>query len=182
MCLFLLLRHCGAQCPSDTVSNALRLGQLGFDDGELRDTPEEARRLMDSLMAPMMGKAVAGDRLRILQVHDSKTSAGNARRHSRFVVASDTLQGTRRRYVSGMYNYSIGALMHVDASLAERTPTLEEMVRIRRNSVSVTPVYQLMEYAHSIKLPDEVFDDPVIQELEILGVDMVSMCVALPAA
>ncbi|KAF5846417.1 hypothetical protein GGP41_003797 [Bipolaris sorokiniana] len=40
-------------------------------------------------------------------------------------------------------------------------------------SVGVAPLYHLVEYAHEIVLPDEVFEHPVIQALERLGADFV---------
>ena len=48
---------------------------LVFDNGELRDQPEESQKVMDRLMAPMLDQEFDGeireDRLRIVQVHDS---------------------------------------------------------------------------------------------------------------
>ncbi|KAH7219711.1 isoprenoid synthase domain-containing protein [Fusarium oxysporum] len=49
----------------------------------------------------------------------------------------------------------------------------QEMLDTRRLSSGVTPLYHLIEYAHDIKLPDEVFENPIIQRLELLGADFV---------
>lgn len=65
--------------------------------------------------------------------------------------------------------------MQVSDRLGNRLPSLEEMLAIRRNSAGCRPLYPLVEYAHGLQLPDEVFDNPSIQELEDLGVDMVVM-------
>lgn len=74
-----------------------------------------------------------------------------------------------------MQSYCNGAVAHVAEYSANRIPQLEEMVMTRQESAGVSPLYHLVEYAHSIRLPDWVFEHPVIQELEILGIDMVSM-------
>lgn len=37
------------------------------------------------------------------------------------------------------------------------------------------PLYHLVEYAHNLDVPNEVFNDPHVHELETLGMDMVSM-------
>lgn len=74
-----------------------------------------------------------------------------------------------------MQAYCVGALKHVDDELTNRVPSLEEMILIRRRSAGVSPLYYLVEYAHRIKLPDYVFRHPIIQELQSLGIDMVSM-------
>lgn len=74
-----------------------------------------------------------------------------------------------------MRGYCIGALKQVSDLFDHHTPSLEELVMIRRESAGCRPLFHLVEYAHHLQVPDEVFEDPVIQELEILGVDMVSM-------
>lgn len=74
-----------------------------------------------------------------------------------------------------MHAYCDGAINHVDDEFDNRTPTLEEIILTRRMSAGVSPLYHLVEYAHRIKLPDFVFKHPVVQELEVLGIDMVSM-------
>lgn len=43
-----------------------------FDNGHLRDQPEEAQLIMESLMMPMLGAQYTEEgRLRIVQVHDT---------------------------------------------------------------------------------------------------------------
>lgn len=79
-----------------------------------------------------------------------------------------------------MQGYCRGALMQVSDRLGNRLPSLEEMLAIRHDSAGCRPIYPLVEYAHDIQLPDEIFDNPCIQELEDLGVDMVAMYVLLP--
>jgi Terpene synthase family 2, C-terminal metal binding len=87
-----------------------------------------------------------------------------------FVVA-----GVQRRFAKTMNAYCQGALVQVLDYSTGRTPSLEEMVLTRRLSAGVSPLYHLVEYAHGIEMPDEVFEHPVIQELEYLGIDLVSM-------
>lgn len=79
-----------------------------------------------------------------------------------------------------MQGYCRGALMQVSDRLGNRLPSLEEMLAIRHDSAGCRPIYPLVEYAHDIQLPDEIFDNTCIQELEDLGVDMVAMYALLP--
>lgn len=74
-----------------------------------------------------------------------------------------------------MRSYSAGALRHVQDASSHHVPTLEEIFLVRRESAGVTPLYHLVEYAHDLNVPYEVFNDPDIRELEVLGSDMVSM-------
>lgn len=72
-----------------------------------------------------------------------------------------------------MKDYADGVIHHVKHFSSNNIPSIEEMLQTRRLSSGVTPLYHLIEYAHDIKLPDEVFQNPVIQTLERLGVDFV---------
>jgi len=74
-----------------------------------------------------------------------------------------------------MKAYSRGAVTQVEGLVAGRTPSLEEMLQTRRLSSGVSPLFHLVEYGHCIQLPDRVFDDPALQELQDLGIDFVSM-------
>lgn len=65
--------------------------------------------------------------------------------------------------------------MQIDNQFSGNLPALEEIALIRRESAGCRPLYHLVEYAHRLRVPDEVFDHPVIQELENLGMDMVAM-------
>ncbi|KAK5999191.1 (+)-eremophilene synthase [Cladobotryum mycophilum] len=136
-----------------------------FDNGELRDQPEEAKRVMDSLLIPMLGGELDRDRRRIVQVHDTVVER----------MSMESSPSTQQRFAKAMYGYCYGALKQVDYYAIGRAPTLEEMVLLRRESSGVRPLYHLVEYAHALKVPDEVFEDPTIIELEELGVDMVSI-------
>ncbi|KAL7784317.1 isoprenoid synthase domain-containing protein [Trichoderma ceciliae] len=133
-----------------------------FDNGHLRDKPEESQRVMESLMKPMLSNhshVDMEDRLRIVEVHDT-------------IVQRMSIQ---KRFALAMQGYCRGALIQIDNLLSKKLPSLEEIVMIRRESAGCRPLYHLVEYAHGLRVPDEVFDDPIIQELENLGMDMVAI-------
>ncbi|PTB60117.1 hypothetical protein M431DRAFT_502236 [Trichoderma harzianum CBS 226.95] len=141
-----------------------------FDNGHLRDRPEESQLVMESLMMPMLGGAsIKGmntkDRLRIVQFHDTVIKR----------MAMKTSNGVQRRFALAMQGYCRGALVQIDNQFAGKRPTLEEIAMIRRESAGCKPLYHLVEYAHCLRVPDEVFDHPVIQELENIGMDMVAI-------
>ena len=82
-----------------------------------------------------------------------------------------------------MQHYTLGVAHHVGHFTANYIPSLKEMLSTRQLSVGVAPLYHLVEYAHEIVLPDEVFEHPVIQALERLGADFVILyatSIALP--
>ncbi|KAF2963575.1 hypothetical protein GQX73_g9998 [Xylaria multiplex] len=144
--------------------------QTVFDNGELRDKPTAAAVVMQSLMSPMIdccwqeANISGGERLPIVKVHDTVW-----RRLQR-----DSSKGIQRRFSKAMADYCAGALMHVeDLSAHKIPPTPDEMLKMRQLSAGVSPLFSLVEYAHALRIPDHVFDHPVIQEIEQLGIDFV---------
>jgi Terpene synthase family 2, C-terminal metal binding len=154
-----------------------------FDNGELKnlkDDPEAAKLMMKSLLS-IMGSFVPNDELRsrhefegvvdgehnqkdaLVRVHDSVW---------RRICASNQ-PGTCRRFAKAMTDYAVGALKHVQATHDERDVSVEEMLATRRQSAGVRPCFTLVEYAHGIMLPDEVFELPALKKIEELGIDFV---------
>lgn len=74
-----------------------------------------------------------------------------------------------------MTSYCAGAIQHVEDHAAHRIPGMLEMLETRRNSIGVFPMYQLVEFAYDLEIPDEVFFHPAIQELENLGAEFVML-------
>jgi hypothetical protein len=91
------------------------------------------------------------------------------------VPTSDVLAGVYRRYAQAIAHYRAGALTQVEDYFVGRFPTLEEFMIIRRKSAGVIQAFHLAEYALGIDIPDYVFDHHSIQELGILGIDLVMM-------
>ncbi|USP77060.1 uncharacterized protein yc1106_04334 [Curvularia clavata] len=117
-----------------------------FDSGELRTDLSTSEHVLDSLMANMTGSPFIGYKLPIVKAHDDV--------YKRFKKGSSYAH-------------------HVGHFTTNHIPSLQEMLSTRQLSVGVAPLYHLVEYAHEIVLPDEVFEDPVIQALERLGADFV---------
>lgn len=74
-----------------------------------------------------------------------------------------------------MNNYNEGIRKHVKDRQWNHVPSVETMIKTRRESAGVAPLYTLVEYVCELNLPDEVFKDPVIREFEDLGMEIVSM-------
>ncbi|KAI0862227.1 isoprenoid synthase domain-containing protein [Xylaria cubensis] len=137
-----------------------------FDNGELRDKPATAARVLQSLMSPM-GKfqtwsemyAPQEERLPIVKVHDT--------------VWERIRKGVRRRFATAMAGYCAGALIQVEDFSAHKSITPDEMLERRQLSAGVSPLFSLVEYAHALHIPDYVFEHPAIQEIERLGIDFV---------
>ncbi|KAF5717645.1 hypothetical protein FGLOB1_2024 [Fusarium globosum] len=121
-----------------------------FDEGSLKSDPKRSQVVIDSLMADMLDQT-----------------------YTRTKSAVGSTIGARRRFALAMKQYTDGVVHHVKQFSTNSIPSIQEMLDTRRLSSGVTPLYHLIEYAHDIKLPDEVFENPVIQKLELLGADFV---------
>ncbi|QKX53798.1 uncharacterized protein TRUGW13939_00878 [Talaromyces rugulosus] len=135
-----------------------------FDDGNLRNEPEKSKHIMASFLQPFNGDQPRDDeRMRIVEAHDDLAK--------RMFFAC--LPGVKRRYIHTMQLYVLGVLAHVCDHGAIENTSFEKMMELRRDSIGAAPLYHLIEYAHDLEIPDEVFEYPVIEELGNLGADIV---------
>lgn len=134
-----------------------------FDSGSLRADLPTSQHVLDSLMTNMMGNQFVGSKLPVVKAHDDI--------YKRLQEGSSF--GVQRRFAHAMQHYASGVAHHVEHFTTNHTPSLEEMLQTRQLSVGVMPLYHLVEYAHGLSIPEEVFEHPVIQTLERLGAEFV---------
>ncbi|KAJ4267010.1 hypothetical protein NW762_003108 [Fusarium torreyae] len=134
-----------------------------FDEGALKSDQKRSQIVVDSLMADMLDKPYSKPKSAVVKAHDDIFRR----------VSQGSTHGARRRFALSMKHYTDGVVHHVEHFSSNRIPSIQEMLETRRLSSGVTPLYHLIEYAHDIELPDEVFEDAVIQTLERLGADFV---------
>ncbi|RKK70496.1 hypothetical protein BFJ69_g11758 [Fusarium oxysporum] len=123
-----------------------------FDEGSLKSDPKRSQVVIDSLMADMLDKTYTKTKSAVVQAHD------------------DIFRRVSQGSTTGKFPQ---VDLDVDLTNSFSIPSIQEMLDTRRLSSGVTPLYHLIEYAHDIKLPDEVFENPIIQRLELLGADFV---------
>ncbi|KAM4058735.1 terpene synthase metal binding domain-containing protein [Hirsutella rhossiliensis] len=76
-----------------------------------------------------------------------------------------------------MEHYRHGVLTQVGRAARGDTPNkLEEMLRTRTQSIAGWPMYVLVEYAHGLNIPSDVFEHEVIKDLQQLAFDMIAIC------
>lgn len=74
-----------------------------------------------------------------------------------------------------MESYCIGVLQHVEKFAVNQIPTVSEILETRRQSIGMSPLYQLVEFACGLEIPDTVFSHPTIQTLEDLAAELVAL-------
>ena len=142
-----------------------------FDDGDLREDTDQAVLLIERLLgamqdgeepAPLPAGAEAEQRL--VDCHANvwmrlKSGTENA--------------GVRERFVCAMQDYCQGALQQVQDSSTSHLRDPEDLLTIRRSSIGAQPLYALVEFGHQLDIPKAVFDHSLIQQIRVLGVDLI---------
>ncbi|PYH95298.1 pentalenene synthase [Aspergillus ellipticus CBS 707.79] len=138
-----------------------------FDEGWLKEDPERAQVVIDSLQAGMVDEGeqapVPADHP-LVRVHNSVWHR---------VAKVRITHCIRRRFATTMGDYCNGCMAQVRKCSEAKLPSLEEMLSLRRQSAGVSPLFALVEYAHKLDLPDFVFECKSIQEIERIGIDLV---------
>ncbi|EME80840.1 uncharacterized protein MYCFIDRAFT_140294 [Pseudocercospora fijiensis CIRAD86] len=134
-----------------------------FDNGKLKLDAAAAQAKMQALFATMESTEEGADteQCHLIRFHNAIWSQ----------LQASAPPGVQRRFLKTMHRFCDAVLKQVFKVAAEETPTLSEMLKIRRQSAGVAPLYPFFEYAHALDLPDEFFDSAWVQELEELGMD-----------
>jgi hypothetical protein len=78
----------------------------------------------------------------------------------------------RRRYTAAMEQYCAGTLAQVQQTTLPGLSHVDEVLLRRRQSVCVSTLFALVEFAHDIDLPDEVYDKDPMRKIRALGIDI----------
>lgn len=71
-----------------------------------------------------------------------------------------------------MAEYREGSMAQVRQVQTAHEASFERLLRQRRQSVCVAPLFALVELGHRIRLPDEAFDDHRVQSIQRLGIEI----------
>ena len=71
-----------------------------------------------------------------------------------------------------MKQYCAGTLAQVQQTTLPDLSHVDEVLLRRRQSVCVLPLFALVEFAHDIDLPDEVYHEGPIRDIQALGIDI----------
>ncbi|KIO32334.1 hypothetical protein M407DRAFT_214286 [Tulasnella calospora MUT 4182] len=126
------------------------------DDGGLRENIEGSKKaawiMMQALKYPKTFKTEfkVGETLRSFWERACETAS----------------EGTQRRFIETTQLYVDAICRQVVNRRHDEIPSIETFVKLRRDTSAVKLVFALVEYSLNLDLPDEVFEDPMIQSLE----------------
>ncbi len=136
-----------------------------FDDiiaeGLFRFDPEGLRRAAEPYLDIVRGRPT-----RLSTPHAAALAELVAR------ATGDAPPLLRRRLVASFEAYVEGCAREAQWRLRKRSPPLDAYLELRRGSVAVNPMMDLMELTHGLFLTEEEFAQPIIRELRRLGSDL----------
>ncbi|KAJ5183629.1 terpene cyclase [Penicillium capsulatum] len=137
-----------------------------FDTGEFKENPHRGRMMVEGVLHEM-DKGIKG--------HPDFIYHPLVKFHNTIWerIVKNAPEGVQRRYAMKMADYVHAALIQVEVRFFGNTPTLEEVLAMRRNSSGLFPIFPMYEYAHGLHLPDYVFECPSVQKMELIAADLV---------
>ncbi|KAI2634584.1 isoprenoid synthase domain-containing protein [Xylaria nigripes] len=91
------------------------------------------------------------------------------------VLTKSSILGVQKRFIKAMELFCAGVSIQVEDASLNKVNTLDEMLATRRLSVGGIIFFAMVEYAYELRIPDYVFEHPVIKELELLSVDITTL-------
>jgi hypothetical protein len=143
-----------------------------FDDGDLRDDPERATLVIGRLLNVMQDAKNEPMSLPIGAESEQRLIDCYTDFWERFKSGTEDL-GVRERFVGALQDYCHGALQQVRDCSTSTSRDLEDLLAVRRSSISVLPLYALVEFGHQLDLPERLFEHASIQQIRALGLDII---------
>ncbi|KAG6892452.1 hypothetical protein C0992_000444, partial [Termitomyces sp. T32_za158] len=134
-----------------------------FDEYTDVATPHEAQEQADMVMdairnpdkARPVGECVLGEAARQFWLLSSKSAC----------------EGARRRFIKTFDEYTTSVVHQAEDRAQNHIRNIDDYLRVRRDTVGATSSLNILEF--SLNLPDEVFEDPVIQNLANACTDLI---------
>ncbi|KAM0714539.1 hypothetical protein Q7P37_009835 [Cladosporium fusiforme] len=143
-----------------------------FDNGALRDDPDRANAVMSELLATLEGGRQPYPKASLEHKTTNFSSLVDFHANVWNAIQSDASHDVQQRYRKAMAQYCAGTVNQVYNARSSRTPSMQDVLDTRRQSVCVVPLFALIEFAHGIVLPDEILDSATISEIRTLAIDI----------
>lgn len=79
--------------------------------------------------------------------------------------------GARRRFIAALNSFTTAVVQQAQDRAQNYMRTVDEYFLIRRDTIGAKPAFAVLEFG--LNLPDEVFEDPVIQTLTDVCIDLI---------
>lgn len=163
---------CAAACFPDAPEDVIQLAadQISFlflfDDlypeGLYRHDPDALRLALQPFIDLVAGKGDKG--------HSTAYAKALADLVSR--AAQKAPSFWRRRYAASFQEYCDGCVLEARYRLQNQTPTLNAYLELRRGSIGMSPMFDVMELTHGVFLSEAQFASSAATKLRQLGADL----------
>ncbi|KAG8985178.1 hypothetical protein FRB93_006065 [Tulasnella sp. JGI-2019a] len=126
------------------------------DDGGLRENIEGTKKAAQIMMQALKNP----------KTFRTEFKVGETLRSFWERACSTASEGTQRRFIETTQLYVDAIYQQVVNRRHDQIPTIETFIQLRRDTSAVKLVFALVEYSLDLQLPDEVFEDPIMQSLE----------------
>ncbi|KAG8908272.1 hypothetical protein FRB99_007805 [Tulasnella sp. 403] len=126
------------------------------DDGGLRENIEGTKKAAQIMMQA----------LRNPKTFRTEFKVGETLRSFWERACETASQGTQRRFVETTQLYVDAIYQQVVNRRHDEIPSIETFIQLRRDTSAVKLVFALVEYSLNLDLPDEVFENQVVRDLE----------------
>ncbi|KAG6876332.1 hypothetical protein C0993_003968, partial [Termitomyces sp. T159_Od127] len=134
-----------------------------FDEYTDIATPQEVQQMatvaMDAIRNP--------DRIRTA----GECVIGEATRQFWELSAQYASIGARRRFIEALDGFAAGVVLQAQDRAQNYIRNVDEYFLIRRDTIGARPAFVVLEFG--LNLPDEVFEDPIIQALTNACIDLI---------
>ncbi|KAG6893153.1 hypothetical protein C0995_001404, partial [Termitomyces sp. Mi166 len=129
------------------------------DVATLHETQQMAVIVMDALRNPDKARTA------------NECVVGEAARQFWKLSSKYACEGARRRFIETFDKYTASVVQQVQDRAHNYIRNIDEYLLVRRETIGVKPSLTILEF--ELNLPDEVFEDPVIQRLTNACIDMI---------
>lgn len=136
-----------------------------FDEGELKNRPEEAKKLVDDLLATMESK----------RLEDSKESGNVLIEVFRSIwlrLARTSSKETQGRFRSSMADHCNGLIEQTGAWVDANNFDLNGYLARKCQTVATYPLYAMVEYCYDLEIDDEIISCESIRTIQQLSTEL----------
>lgn len=136
-----------------------------FDEGELKDRPEEAKKLVDDLLATMESTSLEGSVL-------GENVLVEVFRSIWLRLARTSLKETQVRFKSSMANYCHGLIEQTQACVDPSNFELSRYLARKCQTAATYPLYAMVEYCSGLNINDVIMACKSIQTIQRVATEL----------
>ena len=137
-----------------------------FDEGELKDKPEEAQKLVNNVLATMESIGLEDSRV-------GENALVGVFRSIWLRLAQTSSQETQKRFRSSVADYCSGLIQQAEACVDPNNFDLDGYLVRKCQAVGTYPLHAMVEYCYDLDISDEVIACESIQTIRRVSTELI---------